>query len=75
MPLNILFAARPDLPHAFGRIAPTLLVTIGHAGLLLGGAVNGIFSAAIAVLAACIITAIYRQLAGPDSEATAELFD
>ena len=33
---DILFAARPDLPHWVGRIFPTLLVTVGHAGLLLG---------------------------------------
>jgi len=33
---DILFAARPDLPYWIGRIVPTLLVTVGHAGLLLG---------------------------------------
>ena len=33
---DIFFALRPVLPHWADRIAPTLLVTIGHAGLLLG---------------------------------------
>lgn len=33
---DVFFAARPMLPHWAGRIVPTLLVTVGHAGLLLG---------------------------------------
>lgn len=33
---DLLFALRPSLPYAVGRIAPTLLVTIGHAMLFLG---------------------------------------
>jgi hypothetical protein len=33
---DVLFALRPSLPHAFGRLAPTLLVTLGHAALFLG---------------------------------------
>lgn len=33
---DILFAARPELPPWIGRIAPTLLVTVGHAMLFLG---------------------------------------
>lgn len=33
---DILFAARPELPHFVSRIAPTLLVTIGQATLCLG---------------------------------------
>ncbi len=33
---DVLFALRPELPAAFGRFAPTLLVTLGHATLLLG---------------------------------------
>ncbi|MCC5025220.1 MAG: hypothetical protein J6386_21640 [Candidatus Synoicihabitans palmerolidicus] len=35
-----LFAARPFLPPGFGRIAPTLLVPIGQAALLIGARVN-----------------------------------
>lgn len=37
---DILFAARPGLPHWLGRFAPTLLVTLGHAGLYLGARVT-----------------------------------
>ncbi len=33
---DIFFAVRPELPHWVGRIIPTLLVTIGQAGLFLG---------------------------------------
>lgn len=33
---SCLFAARPELPHWFGRLAPTLLVTVAHGFLLLG---------------------------------------
>ena len=33
---DVLFAARPVLPHALGRLLPTLCVTLGHAVLLLG---------------------------------------
>ncbi|MBI5770775.1 MAG: hypothetical protein HZA93_23560 [Verrucomicrobia bacterium] len=33
---DVLFAARPLLPHALGRLLPTLCVTIGQAVLLLG---------------------------------------
>jgi hypothetical protein len=33
---DMLFAARPLLPHAVGRLLPTLCVTIGHAVLLIG---------------------------------------
>lgn len=47
----------------------------GTAGLLIGGAVNGVFAAAIGIVSACILTAVYRQLSGPNNEATAELFD
>lgn len=37
---DALFAARPHLPHAWGRFAPTLLVTLGHAGLYLGARIT-----------------------------------
>jgi hypothetical protein len=33
---DVLFAARPLLPHALGRLLPTLAVTCGHAVLLVG---------------------------------------
>lgn len=33
---DVIFALRPALPAAFGRFVPTLLVTFGQAGLLLG---------------------------------------
>jgi hypothetical protein len=33
---DALFAARPELPYWVGRILPTLMVTVGHAVLLLG---------------------------------------
>jgi len=33
---NCLFASRPELPHWFGRMVPTLLVTLAHGVLLLG---------------------------------------
>lgn len=33
---DVFFAARPLLIHWVGRLVPTLLVTIGHAGLLMG---------------------------------------
>lgn len=33
---DLLFALRPELPNWVGRFAPTLLVTVGHAGLFLG---------------------------------------
>lgn len=33
---DILFAARPELPFWAAKLIPTLLVTIGHAALLLG---------------------------------------
>lgn len=37
---DILFAARPELPHWLARLAPTLLVTLGHAGLYLGSRIT-----------------------------------
>jgi hypothetical protein len=33
---DVFFALRPSLPHAVGRLVPTLLVTVGHAMLFLG---------------------------------------
>jgi hypothetical protein len=33
---DVMFAARPLLPHPLGRLLPTLCVTIGHAVLLVG---------------------------------------
>ena len=33
---DVLFAARPLLPYAFGRLLPTLCVTVGHVVLLFG---------------------------------------
>lgn len=33
---DVLFAARPVLPHALGRLLPTLCVTVGHLVLLFG---------------------------------------
>lgn len=33
---DVLFALRPELPTALARFAPTILVTVGQAGLLLG---------------------------------------
>lgn len=33
---DVLFALRPVLPHGPGRVLPTVLVTVGHAVLLLG---------------------------------------
>lgn len=33
---DVLFAARPIMPHAVGRLLPTLCVTLGHVVLLLG---------------------------------------
>jgi hypothetical protein len=33
---DAFFAARPELPHWVARLLPTLLVTVGHAVLLLG---------------------------------------
>ena len=33
---DVLFAARPVLPHALGRLLPTLCVTVGHVILLFG---------------------------------------
>lgn len=33
---DVFFAARPELPHWAARLIPTMLVTIGHAGLFLG---------------------------------------
>lgn len=33
---DVFFAARPDLPYWIGRLLPTLLVTVGQAGLFLG---------------------------------------
>ena len=33
---DIFFAARPELPYWVGRLIPTLLVTVGQAGLFLG---------------------------------------
>lgn len=33
---DVLFALRPELPSWIGRFLPTLLVTVGHAGLYLG---------------------------------------
>src|SRR6478736_1050317 len=33
---DVLFALRPELPHWIGRLAPTLLVTVGHVLLCLG---------------------------------------
>jgi hypothetical protein len=37
---DVLFAARPDLPHWLARFAPTLLVTLGHGALYLGAGVT-----------------------------------
>lgn len=33
---DVLFAARPLLPHALGRVLPTTFVTVGHAVLFVG---------------------------------------
>jgi len=33
---DVFFATRPLLPHWAARLVPTMLVTIGHAGLLMG---------------------------------------
>lgn len=33
---DVLFALRPELPHWVARLAPTILVTLGHAALCLG---------------------------------------
>jgi hypothetical protein len=35
---DVFFALRQALPYAVGRLAPTLLVTVGHMALLLGAA-------------------------------------
>lgn len=37
---DVLFALRPELPHWVARFAPTILVTVGHAGLFLGACVT-----------------------------------
>jgi len=52
---DILFAARPELPRWVGRIAPTLLVTVGHAGLLLGARKTAALSSKWSVMAAIVL--------------------
>lgn len=37
---DILFAVRPELPHWVAKLAPTLLVTVGQAGLFLSARVT-----------------------------------
>jgi hypothetical protein len=37
---DVLFAIRPELPYWLSRLAPTLLVTVGHAGLFLSAKVT-----------------------------------
>jgi hypothetical protein len=52
---DVLFAARPELPHWVGRMAPTLLVTVGHAGLLLGARKTAALSTRWLVIAGAIV--------------------
>jgi len=52
---DILFAARPVLPHWMARIVPTLLVTVGHAALLLGARKTASISIKWLVVAAVIV--------------------
>ncbi|MBA3849025.1 MAG: hypothetical protein C0502_03395 [Opitutus sp.] len=58
---DMLFALRPELPAAFGRFAPTFLITLGQAGLLLGARATagqtrpwGVLSAVAAIHAAVL---------------------
>ena len=41
---DLFFAGRPLLPHWASRIVPTLLVTVGHAGLLMGARKTALLS-------------------------------
>jgi hypothetical protein len=52
---DCLFAARPGLTPWIGRIVPTLLVTVGHAGLLLGARKTAALRSRLAVISIVII--------------------
>ncbi|WP_338446232.1 hypothetical protein V5F89_00055 [Pelagerythrobacter marensis] len=45
------------------------------AGLLVGGALNGVLAAIWSVLIVCVVAAVYRQLSGPSTEAVSETFE
>lgn len=45
------------------------------AGLLIGGALNGLLAAIWTVLIVCVLAAVYKQLAGPSAEAVSEAFE
>jgi len=52
---DALFAARPELPYWVGRVAPTLLVTVGQAGLFFGARKTAGLSTRWAIVAAVIL--------------------
>lgn len=56
---DILFALRPALPYAVGRMAPTVLVTVGHAALFLGAQrTAGIRLRAMLIVAIIVVHAV-----------------
>ncbi len=52
---DTLFAARPGLPYWVGRIVPTLLVTVGHAGLFLGARKTASLSTGWAIVSGAVV--------------------
>lgn len=56
---DILFALRPALPYVVGRMAPTVLVTVGHAALFLGAQrTAGIRLRAMLIVAIIVVHAV-----------------
>lgn len=55
MAADVLFALRPQLPVAVGRFVPTLMVTIGHAALLVGARTTARKSSPWALLSGAVV--------------------
>ena len=60
-----------------GMVSGLFVALLGQnaAGLLVGGALNGVLAAIWSVLIVCVIAAVYKQLAGPSTAAVSETFE
>ncbi|AKM06326.1 glycerophosphoryl diester phosphodiesterase membrane domain-containing protein [Pelagerythrobacter marensis] len=60
-----------------GMVSGLFVAMLGQntAGLLIGGALNGVLAAIWSVLIVCVIAAVYKQLSGPSTEAVSETFE
>ncbi|WP_374408872.1 hypothetical protein [Pelagerythrobacter sp.] len=60
-----------------GMISGLFVAMLGQntAGLLVGGALNGLLGAIWSVLLVCVLASVYKQLAGPSAAAVSETFE